>query len=356
MIDGLRIVNRRTKRVIFVILTISFSVSISLVVAEVILRIMGVGYGNAPLESDPLLHHAHPASYTYISHVPTGEYGGHTVYYDEEGLVSDRESTYDWPNSPCFKIAFMGDSFTEANQVAFSDSFVGRLKKSSEGKVIVRNYGVSSYSPIFYLIQWREKVRNINPTHVIVELYSNDISSDEQFSREAVYSNNGKLLAISGPEGGWFNKLLRKSYLIRLVRKVQLQIVWILNNSGKTISAMGGFAEENPDLSEMSKKLILILAEEVKSSGAHFALMVVPSKYRLVNEIFDSPDDQFSDKLKKWAETVSIDFIDLVRPFEEANKGGKQLFFDQDIHFTEEGHVIVAKAISEKYPDFDPAE
>ena len=43
----------------------------------------------------------------------------------------------------------MGDSFTEAGQVAYANSFVGLLDASAKGVATVKNYGVSSYSPLF---------------------------------------------------------------------------------------------------------------------------------------------------------------------------------------------------------------
>lgn len=341
----------KTRNITFVITTISLSLVISIVVAEIFFRIIGIGYGNSPHESDPILHHVNPKNYTFVSHNPTGEYGGHTVYYDKNGLISDPLDEHNILKDSRFRIAFMGDSFTEAKHIAFSDSFVGRLKYSRKKTTDVRNYGVSSYSPILYLLQWRERVKAFKPTHVIVQLYSNDISSDKKYLTKAIYSQKDELLAIPGPSGHWITKQLRKSYLVRFLRKTQLQISWSIRNMGKADTSVGKFIEENPDISDLSKKIMLKLADEVKASGAQFAMMVVPSKFRLVNKIYQSPEPQFSDKWKKWARYNSIDFIDLVQWFEEAGMSGQNLFFDQDIHFNVNGHEVVAKAISEKYHD-----
>ena len=56
-------------------LAILFGIAIGLLIAEVSLRVLDLGYRNRPVESDPVLHHVHPKSYHFRSH-----FGGHEVY------------------------------------------------------------------------------------------------------------------------------------------------------------------------------------------------------------------------------------------------------------------------------------
>ena len=44
---------------------------------------------------------------------------------------------------------FMGDSFTEATQVSYEDTLVGRIGKNLS--IPTSNLGASSYSPLLYL-------------------------------------------------------------------------------------------------------------------------------------------------------------------------------------------------------------
>ena len=77
---------------------------------------------------------------------PNGEYGGYEVYYDNMGF---RVLNGSFHNSEQVneknELLFLGDSFTEGNQVPYSENFFllvgGALKFSS------LNFGVSSYSP-----------------------------------------------------------------------------------------------------------------------------------------------------------------------------------------------------------------
>jgi lysophospholipase L1-like esterase len=303
-----------------------------------------------PIDSDPVLHHAHPKNYEYIMHDPKGEFGGHKVYFDNEGLISNLENIHSQNKDAKYRVAFMGDSFVEGKELSYDDTFVGILGAESDKKAIIKNYGVRSYSPILYLLQWRELVRRFNPTHVILLLYSNDIPDDIKWSRTAVYSDDGELLAVVGEGCGAYKKFFRNLYVARLLRKIQLQISWFLENWNESKNIVGGMVEENPELTEMSTEFVLKLSKEVKESGAEFVIMVVPSKYRLVNNIYGDPEPEFSDKWKKWAEANSVDFIDLVSQFAEAGKKGEKLFFEIDIHYNAKGHKVAAEVIRQKYP------
>jgi hypothetical protein len=159
------------------------------------------------------------------------------------------------------------------------------------------------------------------------------------------------VIAVPDHEGGWLTRQLRKSYLIRFLRKVQLQLLWIYENREKDKNIVAGMVEENPDITKLSADLIKTLAGEVEATGAQFVLTVVPSKFRIVNNIIDNQTPQFSDKWKVFSQKNNISFMDLTQPFEKEAKKGVQLFFDSDIHFNENGHRIVASELVKHYPN-----
>jgi hypothetical protein len=92
----------------YILISIFFGVFIGIIIAELVLRFLGIGYGNSPMESSHFLHHVHPANYAFLHHHPLNEYGGSIVIYDSQGLrVLEKESIRKG-NTP-FRIAFMGD-------------------------------------------------------------------------------------------------------------------------------------------------------------------------------------------------------------------------------------------------------
>ncbi len=327
--------------------------SIALLCIEGVLRFFGIGYGSSPLISHPTLHHVHSANYRFVVYDPAKEWGGHVAAYDNEGLVIDAKKPVTVQTRVSRKrIALMGDSFVEATQLPFEASFSGILAKHARPEVEVKNYATSSYSPVLYLLQWKTQVRQFNPTHVFLLLFSGDIREDAEYSQHAVYNEAGELVAIPGPGNDWWKIQLRKSYTIRLVRRVALELKWRSQNwHQKTFLAVGSYVEENPEISDLSAGYVLTLEKLVKDSGARFILMIVPSKYRIMGGRYDNSTPEFSDEWKEWARQQSIEFLDLVEPFRLAARNGAKLFFDRDIHFNRNGHQVVARVIQRAYPD-----
>ena len=328
-----------------------FGLCLGCIIAEISLRILGIGYGSAPLESDAILHHVHPRNYVFVVHAPSGEYGGHLVRYDEDGCVVNPQGSVSKETvGDVYRIALLGDSFVEAEQVPYPDSFLGILSNATQKGVVIKNYGCSSYSPLLYYLQWKTLVSQYRPTHVFLLLSSNDISDDERYFRLAKFNAHGdEPVAVPGPGNDWLTKLLRKSYLVRFLRRVGLQLDWALQkrSPGSQVS-IGSYIEETPDISGLSSEYVMKLYETVRRSGATLTLVVVPSRYQLQGADFKAPT--FSDQWKAWAKRRSIPFIDLTEPFQHAATTGMPLFFTKDIHWNSHGHRIVAQTIRTAYP------
>jgi hypothetical protein len=328
---------------------VSASALFALALAEAALRLLDMGYGNAPMEPHPILHHVHPRDYTYLAHSASGEYGGFHVYYGDDRRSM---SASEWlrgptgPERPC-RVAFLGDSYTEAIQVAFESSFVGRIAQHSACEV--RNYGMSSYSPLFFLTQWRYEVARFRPTLVVVQLYSNDVGGDAFFAPHARFDQDGLPTAIPGRPDDVVTPILRRSYVARLVRKLQLKAQWLLGRDDGPTQIEG---EENPDISPLSSKLTTALATDVAKSGGAIALFVVPSHYRLANPEARLPTPEFSDKWKAWSRETGIgEFVDVLPAFRLCAAPERLPFFPRDIHFNALGHEITAAVLCQRLGD-----
>jgi hypothetical protein len=340
----------RDSQKLFAVIAIVIGIATALALAEVTLRIAGIGYGNAPLESHPVLHHVHPASYEYLAYSPAEEYGAYTITYDQHGFRTHKVPHLPRKGSPRYKVAFMGDSFVEATQVSDADSFVGRLLRTSNEDVDISNFGVSSYSPIYYVLQWRNFVKTWKPTHVFLLLFSNDVGGDEEAAREARFSPEGELLAIPGPGNDVLLRIARQSYLLRFLRMSQVRISWYFGNGTAAGQTDGQFFEQNPEMTERTARYLLQLASEVRAAGSELVLLAVPSKARLKFPHQSGPAPEFADVVRDWAQANGIEYLDLTRPFRAAVATGKPLYFDKDIHFNPEGHAIVANTIRAAYP------
>ena len=194
----------------------------TVIVAELFLRISGIGYGNSPIEMDQRLHHKHPRNYEFLSYHPGGEFIGHTVFYDEFGYRIKSKNPILGEDYKARRIAFLGDGFTEANSVGWEQSFVG-LIESNNSNLMVRNFGVASYSPVIYLIQMKNEVKSFKPTDVVVQIFENDFYNDREYLKMANSETLSEINAISKAAStrDTIKKILRYSYFARLLRKFQ---------------------------------------------------------------------------------------------------------------------------------------
>jgi lysophospholipase L1-like esterase len=319
----------------------------SLLLAEIFLRVLGIGYGNSPLESSPRLHHLHPANYSYYMHDPAGEYGGHSIYYDQDGYRIPEPNAKASTLAPTRKIAFLGDSFTEGHEVAWPDSFIGLIQKNNPG-VAVRNFGVSSYSPVIYLAQVKKELADYRPTDVVLQIYSNDFDSDHEYLAKANSQDLAQLSAINGDQKRIAIAILRHSYLARLLRKIQLQIDYVIN-APKTPSVFPdealSFDPVGLERRQLSYRAILQIQKQVNQLGAHFYLFIIPNKGLSIKGQCCAAD-RLHQEVAAFAQQHQIQLIDLAKSFENSPHQRK-LFFPRDIHLTKEGNAEVAKAISQ---------
>lgn len=325
-------------------------VVISVAVMEIVLRMLGLGFGSSPMEPDSFLDHVHPRNYSFRQLHPSRELGGFDTYYNAEGRVfSGHETERASPAPPC-RIAIMGDSFTEGGQVPFEESWAGRLDAAARGTCDVRNYGVRSYSPAIYLVQWTREVRLWKPTHAFVLLFGNDVREDINYLRAADIDSNGWPTAIHGPSGDWFFSQLRRFYVARFGRMVYTQIAWAWEHYGEEQWTIGGVVEENPEWPGKTAGLVAELNNRVRADGAQLVVMAVPSRYRLMGDGKIKVVGDFHQSAKAWAEASRVSFLDLYSPFERASRTGIPLFFLQDIHFNGEGHTLTSAAIARAFP------
>lgn len=330
-------------------------VAVALGGLETTLRLLDLGYGSSPVESDPFLHHVHPRNYSFIQRHPSGELGGFDIEYDAEGRVfRGRNVAPTGPANATCRIAIMGDSFAEAGQVPFIESYPGRLEASARDRCEVRNYGVRSYSPAVYLVQWEREIRAWKPTHVFLLVFGNDIPDDQGYLAVATVDADGLPTAIPGPEGGWLTTQLRRLYVARFVRTVTLQAQWAWEHRGQDLMRIGGVVEENPDWTTPTTSMLLALHQRITAEQAKVVLMAVPSRYKLMGDNPVKVDRDFHRQVQDWAGQNGLPFLDLDTPFERAGRAGIPLFFRQDIHFNAEGHGLTAATIGRAHPDLFP--
>lgn len=340
----------RRRRLLFALIALALAIGLPMIGAELLLRARGPLRVHGVTFSHPVLHHAHKPGWQAQIESFTSEYDSFPVAFDQDGCRYDPLAVPAKHGNEPNRIAFLGDSFVEAYQVPYSDSFVTRVERELGDRAWVRNYGTTSYSPILSLLQWRTVVRTWKPTHVVFMLYTNDVDrstalSDADYLEKAVLDNHGEVTAIPGTESkveGFLRQFHLAWELMRVYRGLQHRA---LHPKAANESA-GAFTEPNPDVSEPTTSILLKLKREIESTGARFSLTVVPSKLRNLKPTEKHEEPEFSDKWKVWASSQGMDFIDLASAFRETSSKGELLFFKEDIHFNSAGHQLTSQILA----------
>jgi len=172
----------------------------------------------------------------------SGEWQGEGKSYvqiNSDGL-RDREHNKAKPKNT-FRIAVLGDSFTEAIQVPVEQTFWSKLERklgncqpvSGRKNVEVINFGVQGYSTAQELIMLRKKVWDYQPDIVVLAFFiGNDIINNspqleyDQYRPFFVYDASGKLVA----DMSFRNRapIDRNSYAVSFVDTLP---TWLVNNS-----------------------------------------------------------------------------------------------------------------------------
>lgn len=325
------------------ILTLVFSLLFIFIISEFLFRIFDIGYGNAPLERSKLYHHEHPKEYSFTIHQPKGEYGGHKIFYDKYGYRTSNHHVgnfkeRDDENS----IIFLGDSYTEANQVSYENTFVNKIGRIL--KVNTLNLGVSSYSPAIYLVQTKRQLHLLKSKLVIMQIFRNDFDNDVKYLTKAIFKDD-ELFGIDGGNKNIYVSILRKSYLVRFLRKSQLLIVELFkkrNFSNKNLNFTYIDDIKNENLIQTTK-IILEIKKELNKSDKKLLVFMMPSKtLSKVRKCCES--DTVYNKFKTQMKNRNINFLDISKYFSN-HSNQEDLFFDVDIHLTEKGHEILANGL-----------
>ena len=313
---------------------------------EMFLRFAGIGYGNSPIEANSQTHHLHPKNYEFLVYSPGGEYGGFEVYYNEKGYRVKSKNLSTEKDKSFQRIAFFGDSFTEATQVRWKESFVG-LIESKNTDINIRNYGVISYSPIIYIAQMLKEIEDFHPTDIVVQIFENDFSNDWDYIKRANSQNLTEIKTVNGQNRNFIIKVLRYSYVARLLRKVQLQFKYTFFNSidnecqDHSLCNHEQTEEKGKDL---TYKAILLLKDIANRANARFFIYIIPNhQLAMQNQCCES--DSLATEFREFSESNDLNFIDLSEVFGKYPEQSK-LFFEKDGHFTPLGHSLTAKAIS----------
>lgn len=329
---------RRSVRIAAVV----FSIVFTLVLAEVAVRIAGLGYGHAPMVSSPLFHHWHESNYDYVVWGPYDQFGGHDNHFNGEGFTMSAEL----PAADTPSLVVLGDSFTEGIQVQESERFVTLLAEKRQLSGL--NFGCSSFSPLLSRLLLEHYADRVSPRVVLLQLYVNDIGDDIKYAKLGTREGD-RITAVPSDDVSLAVRLARRSHLARVLRKMWMMRKYRnemeLRNDGRWGADAWDPYFTKPIAEAYSQAELATTVSNIEELAAQcqepcrFYLFAIPDRGSLKH----GTEDYFHAYFATFAKEHGIGFIDVRTAFQAHPVA--ELFFPMDIHLTKKGHQILADAL-----------
>ena len=297
--------------------TSAIGIGFSLILGELVLRLMGISY---------------PSFYTVDFHRGYGlrpraqgisaREGKGLMRVNSDGFRGAEVEVSPQPGR--LRVAFLGDSFTEAQQVNEEETFIGKIQitLSTRSCPLLRrypqgveflNFGVGGYGTGQQLLTWRHLAKRYRPELVVLVIYpGNDFTDNEPRTRadRPVFKldDHGNLVIDnafrSGSQYQW-----RASLPARLIDSLinHSRLVQLLNeakNRQANAPSLASAPENtrsiplNPKASErawrITELLVYALEREVRASGARLVVISTSSPDQVWPDRSKRPTDPFS--------------------------------------------------------------
>ena len=341
------------------------SIVLTLCCVELALRVVGLSFPVFMQPNDTLGWSYFPDVEGYSVHEGTT-----WVKINADGF-RDRHHERVKPSST-FRVAVVGDSFTEGSNVAFEDTFPTVVERElascsmfKKQRVEVLNFGVSGYGTAQSYLLLRQHVLLYEPDLVVLAFYNgNDVadnsivlSAETQKGRPFYLIRDGRLvLDASFHEAVAFKKakresrlvhaFLNKSYVFQLCKQLYLGRLILPGHPMSRIErfdeAQHGSSTLKPLFPEVysrpvdpvweeawkvTEALILAMRDVVKSQGAEFLVVMIPEPAQVypdpptrerMKQAYGLSDLAYPERrFKPYAQAAQLDILMLLEPFLE---------------------------------------
>jgi lysophospholipase L1-like esterase len=291
------------------------------------------------------------------------------------------------------RIVMLGDSFTFGAGVRDDETFSAVLEEilnaSGTGKFEVLNLGVESYSPVLEYILLKRNIDRLDPGIVIMNLDMSDIMNEFVYRKQASIGTGGEPEAVDGREDyarsreGTGAKIEKWIYSHMFITTALLEMLRAKTNRSATVEdvnvqtgierkwelilehTLDGREPENlREMYGMVEDSILRTKQLCDSHGCEFILAIYPWGYQVSDSEWVSgregwlpegtmvadTSDRTVEELESFARKNGISFINAFPDF-RSYSGDGPLYFQYDIHWTPEGHKVMAETIAEHLLD-----
>jgi hypothetical protein len=358
---------RNRRQTFFILVTIFSVIIVSLVVSEIILRIIPYpGLEKKVSKFNKLVGTGFQPHAIVIYRNKRGDYTKRKVnrwgFLDSEWEEKKVRGTY--------RIGFFGDSFTEARQVPLEQTFFSLIEENSVNPTVeCLSFGISEFGTLQSYLTSKNYMNKFDLDMVVYVFYENDPGDNLQEIKDLNYvpyadvQNDSLIIDKSFIEKNRYRKsLLYKTFNFTLKHTVLFNTVYqrirLIYNYGiqpirqtihEKLPIHHNIDQNQPPSTwpdslyskaqVVTEKIILQWKKEVDEAGKQFVVLYIPHP----NHWFQPTEKQDSWKksIMDFTEKHNIVFIDPTNSFWQYYKSGCGLYYD---HLTSCGHKALSTA------------
>lgn len=351
----------RLKNAVFALIAVVMGLSIFLLAAELVLRVLPANQGMRAQEVDA----QHPVFRFEPNRTAIYAKGAafnivNTVRTNAAGFVSDQEYR---AADPAPLLALVGDSYVEALMVPYAETVQARLAQAARGHGRVYAFAASGAGMAQYLAWVRHARDTYHPQAVSVFIIPNDFAESMAwmgqspgFHRFAKRADNGADLVLSDYKPTFVRRLLRNSALaMYLITQAKVDTLLDLSVRGDARFVGNVEALVSDEMLADSRwvvdRFLDMLPEAAGLPPERLQLVVESVRPEIYDPAkLDGVRDTFWVLMRNYvierARSRGIETIDLNEPFmQRYGRDHKRFEFPTDGHWNGEGHAAAAEAI-----------
>jgi lysophospholipase L1-like esterase len=339
------------KKVLFGVLSVTLALSLSLAVAEGVLRTLDNPLLRHNLTMARIMHYKDrqgmvlSPGVTVSYRLPTGE-AEHEIRINPQGLRMDRPVSQE-PLPGVARILALGDSMTFGLGVDADRTYPAQLERILQEEdpdhphEVINAGFASGICPLPQHLYLKDRGLRLGPSRVLVGFFpANDLMDMWKYTERT--DPQGDIVGADVP-GQKVPHAIKRTALYQYFGIMRLQdFLRNLPRKKQTVADEPAPAGEKPGELDRVARVFRAMRDFAERHDIKLTLLYIPDYARLFGSEKETPDP-VHDAFPRFCETERIDCVDLTPVLREA---GPDCYFPKDRHFTEKGHRVVAEAVA----------